>query len=495
MEKIVNVSQMKKIDMKTIEEMKIPSLVLIENAANTVVSFLEEKYNKNTKFGIFAGPGNNGADAICVARILTAKKYKVDLYVFTKESCSIDCKHEIEIAQNFQVNFSKEYQEVFYDVIIDGIFGIGLNRKISGTLFDWITYMNESNADIVSLDIPSGIDGDNGSVLGIAICADFTITFSYKKIGMFLNEAPNYVGEIICKDIGLFQSNQDEKEYLCSYLKTEKPVVPSRITTGNKGTFGKLLIFSGCKDYGGAVSLVTLAAFRTGCGMVHVITHSENRKRLLEANPEAMVTCYDEAGFSKRFSSALSWADVIVAGPGIGLNEKSREILEKILGFVEKNKNIPFILDADALMILKNKEYQSRIFSCKHVICTPHVKEFSDILNVKVIDVKENMVKLVSDFSAKWNLITVCKDAKTFVFDGKTGKGYINQSGNDGMATAGSGDVLAGIIAALISQGMHSFAASYTAVHIHGLAGDLAQNEYKRGLIASDIINSINNVF
>jgi len=492
MENILNVSQMKALDQETIVVKHLPSLVLIENAANKVVEFIESNFHKKMKIGIFAGIGNNGADAIAIARILATKDYLVDLYILSNVKRSKECEEELLIAENFQVPIFYSLTDRTYDLLIDGIFGIGLNRMISGVFLEYITFINQSGGVVISLDIPSGINGNNGAIMGAAVKANYTITFGYKKTGLLLLEGPNYSGEIICKNIGLFKSKFiDESAYIQSYEKSELPVLPKRKLTGNKGTFGKVLIFAGSKEYGGAVSLVSLATYRTGSGMVHIITHSENKQMLLEKNPEALISCYDDKNFPENFHLILSWADVIVAGPGIGLNKTAKEVFNQMLSFIDNHRKVPFIIDADALTFLLDNNNLNKIKQFEHVICTPHVKEFSKLINSSVQKVKENIIEYVSDFSKKWGVITVCKDAKTFVFEGSSGKSYLNQSGNNGMATAGSGDVLAGILASLISQGMPPFNAAYTAVHIHGLAGDFSQQQYGRGMVATDLIENM----
>lgn len=498
MEKILNVSQMKKVDKNTVEIKKMPSLVLIENAANAVVSFIKSKFDKNIKIGIFAGNGNNGADAICAARILTVNNYKVDLYLIPSIYKKTDeYIKELEIARNYQINIIEEYIGTSYDLLIDGIFGIGLNRDVTGVYLDCIRYINQNKGIVISLDVPSGLNGNNGTVMGIAVRADYTITFVYKKTGLLLNDGPNYTGIVSCENIGFLKQEFNKNPlYINSYERIEKIDILKRKKTGNKGTFGKVLIFAGNKEYGGAVSLVTLSTYRAGSGMVHIITHSSNKKHLLEKNPEVIISCYDDKNFIKTFESTLLWADVIVAGPGIGLEAEIEVIFDRIITHIVFKKTIPLIIDADALTILsKQTKYLEQLKNCENIVCTPHVKEFARLYNTTVSDVKENMIELVTKFSKKYRMIIICKDAKTYIHDGLSGKSYLNQSGNHGMATAGSGDVLTGIIASLISQGMNCFEASYKGVHLHGQAGDFAEKEFGRGLIATDLINSIKKVF
>lgn len=504
MEQIVTALEMKKIDQYTIENIGISALVLMENAARSVVEEISLNYPKYRKVLVVYGNGNNGADAVCVARILSnlidengMHLYDVDLFeVSNSENKSKECTIQLEIARKFITSETTKYELDKYDLIIDGMFGVGLNREIENPYKSCIEDINSSNTFVLSLDIPSGIDGTNGFVLGSAIKADKTIAFGFKKTGHLLGDGPNYTGELVCRDIGLYQGKETDKYHsINSFKPTRKPIIAKRVVTGNKGTFGKILLLTGCDKYAGASVLSTLAAYRTGAGMVQVITHKNNKSDILKQCPGAIISEYDDLFCKEDVIKAFEWCDVLAMGPGMGNSTLVTEIFDVLINCCENYPSKPVVFDADAInLIAKKKAYLRSIVSLKTVVFTPHMKELSRLLDKEITEIKEELITIAGDFAEKWKCILVCKDAKTLVSDGGINHTYINQSGNQGMATAGSGDVLTGMVASMLCQEEDSFYAVISAVQMHGLAGDIAYKKYKRGLIASDIIETIHEV-
>lgn len=490
MEFLVDSKKMKAIDNYTINELGIPSMVLMERAAFEVVKVIEKNIDKNSKILSVCGVGNNGGDGIAAARILAGKGYDVTIYIIgNKTKMSVETRQQLAIAKNMQL---KIYNEVYfenYDVIIDAIFGIGLDRAIEGDFYNIIQSINNTNAKIFSVDIPSGICADNGNVLNIAIKADYTITFGLNKKGLVLYDGCNYSKNVIVADIGFPNIAIDYvKPNCCIYNKDDLKLLPNRKARSNKGTFGKVLIIAGSKNMSGACILSAKAAYKTGSGLVKIFTVKDNRQIVQVSLPEAIIDAYEDINLNyENIIENINWADVIVIGPGIGTSENAKDIVK----IVCKNANVPTIIDADAINILSNLD---DYILPKKTILTPHLKEMSRIIKRYDVNyIMNNIYDVANEFAKEKNCIVVLKDARTIVSNGEYN--YINMSGNNGMATGGSGDVLTGIIAGLIAQNMNEFEAAKLSVYIHGLAGDFAKDKIGSfSIIASDIIDNLSEV-
>lgn len=496
MEYAVDSLKMKLIDKYTMEEIGIPSLVLMERAAMEVVAVMKQVIKKEDRVLVVCGPGNNGADGIAAVRILFLQGYQVAfLLTFDREKCSNEMQTQLAIAEKLGIKIDNSSKLREYNIIIDAIFGIGLSKPVTGQLADIIDSINKGNHKVFSVDIPSGISADNGKVLGTAIKADYTVTFGFMKQGLILYPGAIYAGKITVADIGfpdkaLYQAGADT----FFYKKEDLKYLPERKIDGHKGTFGKVLVIAGSVGMGGAAYLSALAAYRTGAGMVKIMTASENREIIQSLLPEALFSSYDSDG---EVTEALSWADVIVIGPGLSLTDKAKGILNSVL---EKSR-VPIIIDADAINLMAqalNREgipANERLKKLDEVlpqntILTPHPMELSRLLDIPVSDVSDNIIDIANQCSYNSKLIYVLKNARTIVAG--CGKKYINISGNSGMATAGSGDVLTGIVAGLIAQKAAPYEAACLAAFLHGLAGDAAaERESSYSMIARDIAEAI----
>jgi NAD(P)H-hydrate epimerase len=513
----VNALQMKQIDDYTVEEVKIPALVLMERAALQVADFMKERLQKTDYILAVCGPGNNGGDGIAAGRILSLQGYQVAiLFIGDETKATPQTKVQLEIARNLKIPFENNNKLHEYNIIIDAIFGVGLSRPVSGEFKKVIDQINENKAGlcsgnakqhiVYSVDLPSGISSDHGKILNVAVKADYTITFGLMKQGLLLYPGADYAGEIIVADIGFPKTAINQAAPTAFYYdKEDLSRLPARKSNGHKGNFGKVLVIAGCKGMSGAAYLSAKAAYKTGAGLVKVLTSYENRLIMQTSLPEALFSAYDleadrDALNKAEILSSMEWASVIVIGPGLGQSE----LAEKLLDFVLKEVSIPLIIDADALNLLSKRmdieyhevnsrwNYLSGILK-ENTILTPHKMEMSRLLGLPISEVDNNMIDTVGQSSYNSNLIVAVKDARTIVM--QNAKRYINVSGNNGMATGGSGDVLNGIIAALIAQGMSRFEAACLAVYIHGLAGDDAAN--RKGtysLMAGDIIEALENV-
>jgi NAD(P)H-hydrate epimerase len=502
----VNSSQMKSIDHYTTEVMKIPSLVLMERAAYEVAAVMKQKIAKTDRILAVCGNGNNGGDGIAAGRILYLQGYQVAiLFIGEEEAATRQTKLQLEIAKNVGIPIAyNNYKPGEYNILIDAIFGVGLSRPVAGEQVKIIEAMNRTDAVVFSVDMPSGISADDGSVANIAVRADYTITFGCQKQGLLLYPGAEYAGEITVADIGFpeFAVQQAEPDTFY-YSMEDLKQLPARKRNGHKGTFGKVLVIAGAKGMSGACYLSAKAAYRTGAGLVKVLTASDNRPIIQTLLPEALFSSYDDCQSiegTKELMEHLSWATVIVIGPGLGQSELAAYLLQTVL----KTARVPVILDADGINLLAKRldtiseDSNARMdalsgLGMDSVILTPHLLELSRLIHVPVEQIRKNMIDTASQCSYNNNLIYVIKDARTVVAHQKDR--YINVSGNHGMATGGSGDVLTGVIAALVAQGMAPYKAACLGVYLHGLAGNYAAAEKGTySLIASDILDSIEQV-
>ena len=492
MKYLVTAQEMKQYDKNTIEYLGIPGPVLMERAALAAEDFLKERFDavkERTKVLIFAGMGNNGGDGLALARLLAADGYTVAVKcVGDPEKATEQWKSQWQTLQHFPVETDSNAQTDEYNVIVDAIFGVGLSRPVEGIYADAVKEMNEATGFKLALDVPSGICSDSGRVLGCAFVADATITFGFCKRGLVMYPGADYAGQIHIANVGIGpESFLGQSPEMYTYDNGEKHL-PDRTTSGNKGTFGKTLLIAGSNGMAGAAILAARAAYRTGAGMVKVITAEENRQILQQGIPEALY------GSCRQLTESLEWADVIAIGPGIGREEQALECLKKV---VDKSRK-PLVLDADALNLLAEENGKTLAEKLctqgaegRVIILTPHVGELSRLLGREIPECKENLSACGRILAEQFHAVAVAKDARTIVCREQDAY-YLNTTGNSGMATAGSGDVLTGVIVGLLAQGMEAFQAAVNGVYLHGLAGELAaklHTEY--GVMAGDIADCL----
>ncbi len=503
---LVSGNEMKEYDSNTTEILGMSPLVLMERAAlATVAEIVRRKPGPNRVLAV-AGCGNNGGDALAVGRLLALAGHEVVFVLIgDKNRCSPETTRQIVILEKYGFPIQSKIEKGEYDIIVDGIFGIGLSREVSGEYAEAIRNINRAGAEgalVVSVDIPSGIHAGTGAVLGKAVRAGLTVSYGFAKRGHYLYPGCDYTGELAVRDIGItehsFRGNRPE---LFTYSGLADLKMPSRKKSGNKGTFGKVLLIAGQKSMAGACQLAGRGCLRSGAGMLAVLTHESNRVILQEALPEAMVSTYgtenagrsenDMENIQKAARKWLTWAGCIVIGPGLGRNEQSELLLRTVL----TESRLPLVLDADAIWLLGQSPELKNLFSRqsdRKRILTPHMGEFCGLTGCRMEEAKAPDFQFIRKTAQELNGTLVCKDARTYVCQAGRTEAYLNTSGNSGLATAGSGDVLAGIIGGLLAQGMADFEAACMGVHLHGLAGDFAakqKSEY--GVIASDIVEAV----
>ncbi|MDD6193740.1 MAG: NAD(P)H-hydrate dehydratase [Lachnospiraceae bacterium] len=484
--------EMKQADHNTIEHFHMPDMVLMERAALGVVEVIENEDVRNKTIGVVCGAGNNGGDGFAVARLLYLKGYSVILcFVGDENKMTEQCRAQRDICQQYEIPISCDVHDIeMCHVVVDAIFGVGLSREITGTYTEIISYMNGLNAKKIAVDMPSGICADDGRVLGCAFKADCTITFAFGKVGQRIYPGREYCGRIVLVDIGIaecaFGTNKPQ------YMMLEEgdlDTLPFAPVDANKGSMGKVLLIAGSEEMAGAAYLAAHSAMVTGCGLVKVYTPRQNRDIILSRLPEALLVCYDKFD-EKECISLMQWADVVAIGPGLGQSSSAGSLVRCVL----QNAAVPVVADADALNYLAK---HPELLRGPHteMIVTPHIGEMSRLTGNPISYVKDHRLSVCEGFAREYQVVCVLKDATTVVA-APYEVSYVNTSGSAGMATAGSGDVLTGILAALIAMGLSVSEGVPLGVYLHGLAGEKAVKETGvHSMLASDLIKGIKMIY
>ncbi len=486
--KLLSASQIKQVDRFTIENLNIPSIDLMEKAANQFVHAIIPFINGKPKIHIFCGTGNNGGDGFAVARILKAKNTSVSVYYHPGALApSVDCK----INQDRLTDIKTLHQESDFpiidsdDIVIDALMGAGLNRPVDGTLETLILHINQSQSKVLAIDLPSGLSSDEWMENATCIQAYFTGTFERPKRTFFMKETAGFVGKWEVLPIGLSPAFMDSMESNDYYLTEDffKEYLFPRPQFSHKGTYGHGLMIAGSKGKMGAAVLSARAAMRSGIGLLTVHIPQVGYDILQTAIPEAMCETDVQMDFSSQLESDLSIYSAIGVGPGMGTQSGTKAILEQLF-----NPKVKLVMDADAINVLaSNPELLKKI--PENTILTPHPKEFERLCGSSTNTFER--LTLQRNFAQLNQCILILKDAITSVAlpDGRT---FFNTTGNPGMATAGSGDVLTGITTGILAQGYPPEIAALIAVYFHGKAGDYAALSLgENQLIASDIIQHL----
>ncbi len=493
MKKILSNVKNQEVDKFTIANEPISSIDLMERASEAFIEKFLALYPDSSKnILIFCGTGNNGGDGLAIARILTQKNHSVRVFTIGNyEKSSPDFKINLNRLPTEIINTHLQSLDDFpeiepkTDFVIDGIFGSGLSRPAEGLYSDLISHVNESNSEIISIDIASGLFADKQTDGESIIKPNHTISFQTPKLAFLMPSLHRYVGKWHVVDIGLNQGFINN--LLSNYELTEsaqmKSLIPVRKKFDHKGNAGRLLIIAGSKGKMGAAILAAGAAFRTGAGMVYMHAPSCGLDILQTTIPEAMVETDKERDHISE-TKLPKGINAIAVGPGIGTNENTQKAVLQLI----ENTIIPLILDADVLNILaQNPDWLSKVPS--NSILTPHPGEFKRLVGEWKNDF--DRIERLSDFAKKYNVNIVLKGAYSAIADSE-GKVHFNSTGNPGMATAGSGDVLTGIVGALLAQGLEASYALKLGVFLHGQAGDMAAiKNGQLSMVASDITKNL----
>ena len=496
--KILTTKQIREADAYTIRHEPIGSADLMERAAKALTRWFIENIGKDSRIKIFAGTGNNGGDGLALARLLHEQGFVPEVYILDIGSgYSDDASLNLKRLENVGIVLrtmasAKDFPHIPPDsLVVDGLFGTGLSRPVTGLPAQLIDHLNSSDADIVAIDIPSGLSGDNDLDIteGSIIRAKYTLTFQFPKLAFFFTENEKFVGTWEVLPIGLHEKfiNEVETGYYMTDNELVRPLMKTRDRFSHKGTFGRCLLISGSYGRMGAAVLAATACLRTGTGLLTVHVPSRGCEILQTCLPEAM-TSIDSSGTLWTEVPSVDNFDAIGAGPAIGTLEQTQQALYKLL----ETSTGPLVLDADALNIISmNRQWISLI--PEDSIITPHPGEFDRLAGQH----KNSHDRLISqiDLAKKNRLVVVLKGAHTSVATPE-GTCWFNSSGNPGMATAGAGDVLTGILLSLLGQGYEPVDAAVAGVYLHGVAGDIASSEYSpEAMIAGDICQNLGKAF
>ncbi|HNL84582.1 MAG TPA: NAD(P)H-hydrate dehydratase, partial [Chitinophagales bacterium] len=490
-QKILSANQIREADAYTIKNVPIASIDLMERAAKKWTALFLKDYpdKKQTKY-IFCGPGNNGGDGLAIARLLLHEKHAVNVFILHSSQYSADFQLNLQRLKHYKCilsanDFPKLDKE---DIVIDALYGSGLNKPINGLSAALINYLNEQESSIISVDIPSGLYTEKQSGMPI-IQAQKTYTFQFPKLSFLLPASGNTVGNFKVADIGLHPDfiSKINTPYFYTNKKEIKALLKTRNKFSHKGTYGHALLVAGSHGKMGAATLCAKAVMRSGAGLLTAHIPGCGYSILQTALPEAMCICDDNNMHISGIPIQMTYAAVAI-GPGLGTHQDTASALKS---FLQANKT-PCVIDADALNLIAQHKAMLKLLP-ENCILTPHPKEFERLTGTWTDDF-DRLQKLQS-FSKKHKVITLLKGAHTAIAD-VSGNVYFNSTGNPGMATAGSGDVLTGIICGLLAQGYSALESSILGVFLHGSAADLAlKKQSEESLIASDIIKNLGRAF
>lgn len=488
---LVDSEQMRICDRNTSTYYKVPPVVLMERAAIAVAQRIGEAAKSIL---VVCGTGNNGADGLAVARIMKQSGKKVQVLLLgNPEHRSELNRLQLEICRAYDVYFDDNISENEYDMVVDALYGIGFHGEIPEDAARVLTAINKMSCPKLAVDMPSGVNADNGQVSDSAVMADITVTFGFEKIGMYRYPGKVYCGKIVTEQIGITEESflKQFPDTACVEQSDAAKWWTRRRADGNKGTFGKVLLMAGCKNMAGACILAAKSCYRSGAGMVKVLSDAGNRGLLMQHVPEALFQPLNGTG--QDISDAVMWADVIVAGPGIGTDELSLATLQQL---VEAAKGKVLVLDADALNLLSRNEMLQQLVYKREpgmTVLTPHMGELARLTGKSVELLKSEGIREISNYARDTKCTVIAKDAVTMILS-PGGKILLCDCGNDGMATAGTGDVLAGMTGAILAAAgsktaMNVLKASAAAVYLHGMAGtSAAGDKTKESLMAGDLI-------
>lgn len=513
--KVATAEEIRLIDRRAIEEYGIPGAVLMENAGTGVFRTILERYkiSSNAKVVVVCGKGNNGGDGFVVARHLVNQGIRTEIVLLTEKSrVQGDARVNLDIIDRMGIplleapdieNFSRVKEVLSQaDFILDAILGTGLTQAVTGFYKEVIELMNGLQKPIIAVDIPSGLSSDTGVVPGSCIQADMTVTFELPKRGLILYPAAEFVGQLEVIPIGIPRGIIAEADIKVNLLEAQdiraslrNSNVLHRTPASHKGTYGHVFVIAGSRGKTGAALMTSRSALRVGAGLV-TLAVPESLNNFLEAASFEVMTApmpeTFEGTFSNKASSYLrelaQGKEVIALGPGLSTHPETVGLVYDIV----QNSKQPLVIDADGINALAQKPEVLRQTQAP-VILTPHPGEMSRFLvgTGLALPVQSRRIEVTQDVARKYGVYIVLKGARTIISD-PTGNVFINLTGNPGMATGGTGDVLTGILAGLIAQGLSILDALKAGVYLHGLAGDLvAEDKGESGLIAGDLIEAI----
>lgn len=516
--KLVTSEQMRNIDKKTITGVKIPGLELMEKAGRGSAEVAKEMLGgevEGKKVLIFCGRGNNGGDGFVVGRYLSQWKADVSFYLLAKKNdLKGDAKTNLEKAERlnlpiYEILNEKDLPKIKDTyLIVDAIFGTGFKGKAEGLDYEVIKFINESDSSVLAIDVPSGLNADNGEIEGICVKAKSTATMGLPKIGHFFHPGKDFSGKVKVIDIGVPEDVIEGENINLNVITKEMVLasLPKRAGDAYKGSCGRVVLIAGSTGMTGAAALASLSCLRVGAGMA-ILGLPKTLNDIMEAKLTEVMTkplpdVKKKGALALRglgeINLLLKWGDCLALGPGLGQHFETVELIRRLV----KKTNLPTIVDADGLNALAKDSSILKEIKIP-LILTPHIGELQRLLDVPLEDIARNRVKYAIGTAKSFNCILVFKGAPTIVAF-PNGEAFVNSTGNAGMATAGSGDVLTGIIIGLLAQLLFDekrkdedkmnlmLDSANCGVFIHGMAGDLAKDEKgEMGMIAGDIMEKI----
>ncbi len=522
--KVITAEEMVWIDRKTIEDLGISGSVLMERAGLAVAARIKELFERR-KVIVLAGGGNNGGDGVVVARELFNSGWNVKvLFLAKRERLGPDCRRQFVIAQKIglpmQFRMKITSADLHSALVVDALLGTGLNKDVQGDMAESISFLNNSDSSVVSVDIPSGISSDTGQVMGAAVRADYTATFGLPKRGHLLYPGAEYSGKLFIDNIGFPESLLSSEDLKVELLEKGSlaHLLPERPKYSHKSDYGHVLVVAGSRGKTGAALMSAKACLRAGSGLV-TIGVPESLLHLFESRVmEEMTLPLPDQGDGTLSSEAADVilrflsekTDVLAIGPGMGVSGETQKLMKEIM----RSSRSPIVVDADAINSITDKS----VFEKAHapIVLTPHPGEMARLLSAvssrqsiggrqvresKAQDskfrteIERDRINTALSFSGETGVYLILKGVPTIVAEPE-GRAFVNSTGNPGMATAGSGDVLTGMVAAFIGQGLSPLNASIIGVYMHGLAGDIAaMDKGEHSLIASDIIEALPTAF
>ncbi len=508
--KLVTAEKMRAIDSETINNCGIPGLELMENAGRGIAKRIRDNIlgePSDSKIAVICGKGNNGGDGFVIGRHLF--EYGCEVTIYLPAPCSNlspDALHNFNLAKELGVKLiaveacEQLPLDLQADYIVDAIFGTGFSGTPRGLLMKFIQYINNINIPVIAVDCPSGLNVNNGNCEGDTVKAMFSYPLAAAKTGMYYSPGREKCGLIDIVPIGIpddVLAKFDIKENLITHEMVSK-LLPKRKPDGHKGDFGKLFILAGSTGLTGAATLSAETSARSGLGLVTVGCPQSLNPILESKLTEPMTYPLPDVGkkgfLAKRglgdIRKKISENDAVIIGPGIGTHFETRELVQNIVSKLDK----PAIIDADGLNAFAKKR---EILLTDHpkLVLTPHPGEFKRLIEEELPDDLNDRYNLVRKYAKEYNSVIVLKGSPTIVVD-TNGQLYLNPTGNNGMATGGTGDVLSGIIGSFLAQGLNPLDSAFAGVYIHGLCGDLAADDYgERSLLAGDLIDYLPDTF
>ena len=505
--RVLNAEQIREADRCTIDDLGVPSTVLMENAGRQVVAAMRAVYGDIDQrcISVLCGCGNNGGDGLVVARVLWQQGVQVQVFLSgDEEGLSPDSRINLQIIKRTGIPLTEvpnanawqgiREKALNADLIVDSLLGTGITRALEDPLKTVVADVNASDVPVLSVDIPTGLPTDQAGDVSDVVAADVTVTLAAPKPSLLLPPTDAWAGDLVIVDIGIPESVIDRVPGPRLSLLTPDDVrdlVPARPSDAHKGHFGHVLLVAGGAGKSGAAALAGRAALRSGAGLVTVAAPSSVIDIVAAATPECMTLSLPSIDDGTLSASALEpplnfECDVVAAGPGLGSSSDITTIVKGLLS----RKSSSLVLDADALNALAS-EPTSLVGGNRPVIITPHPGEMARLTARSTVEVQTDRLAVARQFAVDHRLHVVLKGAGTIVAD-PSGDAWLNLTGNPGMATAGVGDVLTGVIAAWLAQTSRPDLACQLGVYLHGLAGDLASDEQSEvALIASDVIDNL----